>query len=464
MSSTSPMPEPTQLQKQFDKYFKQAMDKPLPSDKALLAAWIERRKLRTWDGLADLQRDLAEERPRELLVTLKESVCEVLKPKRGVAENLPEQTGRWVTPMLLVVAERLLQNELPKSDGEVLHLHLDKATVASIVGACLLDRGVYLAPDAQTGDLRALNVLCDMPALEYGFRTSADVARAEVLAALDAWHHGGTMQHRKAQLARMRERGASPPSPETVRLELEAFEREHGVRLSFGAPAADVPAPLLDEDARAQLRAIGVETFFFGKEADGADARGDVDTWFDMSVDLEYYVDAIVNPFLGDMGSIVAEPKPRRTASPMRNHIFISYSHDERDTRWKNELLTHLHTFDRSLIDVWVDTAIGAGKDWEEEIRAAMARARVGVFLVSSNFLSSKFITTVEVPTLIARQQSDGMEIMPILVRDCTWKRVPWLNAMQIRPGSTPLATHDNPDAALAAIATEIDDMCNPSP
>ncbi len=112
---------------------------------------------------------------------------------------------------------------------------------------------------------------------------------------------------------------------------------------------------------------------------------------------------------------------------------------------------------------MWVDTRIGAGKDWEKEIRAAMARARVGVFLVSPNFLSSKFITTVEVPTLITRQQSDGMEIMPILVRDCTWKRVAWLSAMQMRPGATPLAHHEKADSALSAIADEIYRMCHPS-
>ena len=469
MDSKANHQEPTQLQAQFDKHFKQALANPVTSDTQFLGAWIKRRGGGALHGLDDLLRDLDANDPLRLMEDMKAIMRELGWLKPNVAARLPAQTGRWVTPMLLVLGERLLQQQHARQGDEVLHLRLDQATVASILGACILNRGLHLVPDVQSGALRALNVLCDMPALEYKFRNAAETARAELAAALEAWHDGGTPMQRKERLRRIEARGVGPRSPEALRIELEDLEREYGIRFSFAAPAIDAPAPLLDEAAREHLRGLGVETFFFGARLDESEGSDDAEALRSLAANLMHYVDAVVAPFVGD-GDPGAndpradEPAPRRAAGPSRSHIFISYSHDERDTGYKDELLTHLHTFDRSLIDVWVDTDIGAGKNWEKEIRAAMARARVGVLLVSASFLTSKFITTVEVPTLITRQQSDGMEIMPILIRDCTWKHVPWLEAMQIRLASDPLATNKNRDKALSDIADEIYRMCYPSP
>ena len=362
--------------------------------------------------------------------------------------------------MLLVLGEKLVGATQSRSGDEPLHLQLDQVTVASILGACILNRGLHLVPDVSSGALRALNVLSDMPALEYKFRDAAATTRAELAAALDAWHDGGRLEQRRSRVRRAATLGVPPRSVEALRMALEDFESEHGVRFSFAAPALDVPAPLLDEAASAQLRALGVETFVFGSRGDDNDGANDAEVWASLAGDLMHYLDAIVTPLVGDDDQSHDETKPRRAAAPTRSHVFISYSHHARDTHWKDELLTHLAGFDR-LIDVWVDTRIGAGKDWEKEIRAAMARARVGVFLVSPSFLASKFIKTVE------RQETEGMEIMPVMVRACPYKPHAWLKPMQIRPkDATPIdgLSSSAADSALAAIAMEIYGMCYPIP
>ena len=75
--------------------------------------------------------------------------------------------------------------------------------------------------------------------------------------------------------------------------------------------------------------------------------------------------------------------------------IFISYSH--LDEAWKDRVVTHLNVLD-SEFDVWVDDRIGAGDDWEAKIDAALQSCQAAVLLVTSNFLTSKFIKQKEVP------------------------------------------------------------------
>ena len=68
--------------------------------------------------------------------------------------------------------------------------------------------------------------------------------------------------------------------------------------------------------------------------------------------------------------------------------VFISYSH--KDEREKDKLLAHLGILRHAgLIGLWSDDQIGAGVDWEQKIREAMAQAQVAILLISANFLNS---------------------------------------------------------------------------
>ncbi len=136
--------------------------------------------------------------------------------------------------------------------------------------------------------------------------------------------------------------------------------------------------------------------------------------------------------------------------------IFISYSH--RDERLKERLATHLSVL-RGRLDVWDDRRLRAGDNWYAEIEAAIESADVAVMLISADFLSSDFISKEEVPRLLKRLQEDGLAMVPILVRSCAWKEIPWLSAMQIRPTNarplTALKGNAREDA-LSALTVEI--------
>ena len=60
------------------------------------------------------------------------------------------------------------------------------------------------------------------------------------------------------------------------------------------------------------------------------------------------------------------------------------------------------------LFGVWSDDKIKPGQEWFEEIKNAMNESKVGILLISPDFLASDFINRVEIPKLLANVQEEG--------------------------------------------------------
>jgi hypothetical protein len=100
--------------------------------------------------------------------------------------------------------------------------------------------------------------------------------------------------------------------------------------------------------------------------------------------------------------------------------VFVSYSH--KDKLFLEQLNPHLtHLSRQSLLTVWDDTTIAAGQKWRTKIDDALKSAKVAVLLISKYFLSSKFIREVELPAILAKQNS-GAAILPLIVRPCRYE------------------------------------------
>ncbi len=113
--------------------------------------------------------------------------------------------------------------------------------------------------------------------------------------------------------------------------------------------------------------------------------------------------------------------------------VFISYSH--KDEEWKNLFVVHLNSLvQQGDITLWEDRKIDIGNDWYPAIQHAMQQAMVGICLVSADYLASDFINKEEIPAFMDRRKNEGMLIIPILVRPCSWKIVRWLKNIQIFP------------------------------
>ena len=110
--------------------------------------------------------------------------------------------------------------------------------------------------------------------------------------------------------------------------------------------------------------------------------------------------------------------------------IFISYSH--KDKSWKERLQTQLKVLElEGYFSVWDDRQITPGDDWFTEIERELNQAKVAVMLISAEFLTSSFIRTEEIPTLLRRRKQEGVRIIPVIIKSCPWQGVPWLKAIQ---------------------------------
>lgn len=154
--------------------------------------------------------------------------------------------------------------------------------------------------------------------------------------------------------------------------------------------------------------------------------------------------------------------QPALSAPPtLRQQVFISYAHA--DAKWLKRLQTHLKPLERAKqIDRWDDTRIKMTADWREEIRQALARAKVAVLLVSAAFLASDFIADDELPPLLKAAECDGVRILPIILSPCLFDDTPELSRFQAaNPPSKTLSDMRTPEwqRELVAVSKEIREL-----
>ena len=99
-----------------------------------------------------------------------------------------------------------------------------------------------------------------------------------------------------------------------------------------------------------------------------------------------------------------------------RNKVFISYSH--KDAKYLDGLLPHLQYLEKNKrIDLWVDTKLKPGENWQNEIENALASAKVAILLISIDFLNSPFIEKNELLPLLSAAEAEGVTILPVILR-----------------------------------------------
>ncbi len=120
-----------------------------------------------------------------------------------------------------------------------------------------------------------------------------------------------------------------------------------------------------------------------------------------------------------------------------RLKVFVSYSH--KDSEYLTEIRKHFKPF-LDKIEFWDDSRIEPGQKWKDEIKKALHSAKVGILLVSSDFLASDFISTDELPPLLNAAEKDGATILSVILRPCLFEEFHELNQYQaLNPPSKPL-------------------------
>ncbi|HTK06876.1 MAG TPA: TIR domain-containing protein [Ktedonobacteraceae bacterium] len=122
-----------------------------------------------------------------------------------------------------------------------------------------------------------------------------------------------------------------------------------------------------------------------------------------------------------------------------RTKVFVSYSRE--DSEDLERLRTHLARYVReNRVDLWDDTKLQPGAKRQAEIQQAIQQARVAILLISADFLASDFIAFNELPPLLAAAESEGVIILPVLLKPCNYQDTA-LEAFEfVNPSRIPLS------------------------
>lgn len=136
--------------------------------------------------------------------------------------------------------------------------------------------------------------------------------------------------------------------------------------------------------------------------------------------------------------------------------VFISYSHDDKTPCV--ELVNQLRGIDSGLLeDIWFDTSIQPGSNWDATLQKKMASSDIIVLLISSNYVGAKFCK-YEAERALQLKDEGKCTVVPVLLRACVYESL-GLNRIDTSPhGGPPIEDPKWPsrDAVFKQVAMEI--------
>lgn len=138
--------------------------------------------------------------------------------------------------------------------------------------------------------------------------------------------------------------------------------------------------------------------------------------------------------------------------------VFCSYAHE--DESFRSELARHLSLLEDSGtiggFEFWWDGLIAPGQDWNAVIDAKLRDAEVIVFLISVDFLSSKFVREVELPLALSKHEEGSAVLIAVLLRWVLWDNSPLSKLQALPDGLRPVESWPSRDLAYTNICEGI--------
>ena len=135
--------------------------------------------------------------------------------------------------------------------------------------------------------------------------------------------------------------------------------------------------------------------------------------------------------------------------------VFVSYS--RQDEHLRRQLSDHLGGLRTAgLVEDWDDGDIGAGAEWEDEIRERMRAAEIILLLLSPDFLSSAFITGVELAEALDLRRAGRATVIPVVMRPVHWQDTDLGQLQALPPGGKAVTLHADRDAVLVDVVKEV--------
>ncbi|AKT44056.1 tetratricopeptide repeat protein [Chondromyces crocatus] len=136
----------------------------------------------------------------------------------------------------------------------------------------------------------------------------------------------------------------------------------------------------------------------------------------------------------------------------MAVRVFISYAH--KDETYRQALETCLKQLQRQgLVDLWHDRKIAPGGERANEISAHLDQAHLILLLVSQDFLASDYCTDVEVDRALERHRQGEAQVVPVILRHCTWDWAPFATLQALPTDGLPIKAWSDQDEVWTQIA-----------
>jgi internalin A len=135
--------------------------------------------------------------------------------------------------------------------------------------------------------------------------------------------------------------------------------------------------------------------------------------------------------------------------------VFLSYSKADRNLL--DQLSTQLTMMERNgKIQLWDDSDIAPGQQWDNAIKANLAAADVILLLVSADFLATNYIWDVEIAKAIERHDRGEAQVIPIILRPCDWTDAPFGKLNALPQKGKPITKFDDRDEAWLEVVQGI--------
>jgi len=92
--------------------------------------------------------------------------------------------------------------------------------------------------------------------------------------------------------------------------------------------------------------------------------------------------------------------------------IFVSYAHANQELagRFVTQLKEYTRPSKSYQYNIWRDTDLLVGEDWDQEIKKALDKCVLGLLLISASFLGSNYIKSIELNRL------ETKPVIPVLL------------------------------------------------
>jgi hypothetical protein len=128
----------------------------------------------------------------------------------------------------------------------------------------------------------------------------------------------------------------------------------------------------------------------------------------------------------------------RRWSQNVPAHIFYSYSrHDLSLMTELDDRLSEMRS--QGLIKTFWDRHMDPGSEWHSETTEELKDADIVLFLVSPDFLISRYCQQVELPETLELHSYSLARAIPIILRSCEWQDTPLGRLQAIPIGGVPV-------------------------